>query len=208
MEKYYFTRIILVIILLHCIFITHCKFNIIVHPKPKINKPAQKIPLKVGIYIDKSNVNEIYSRDFLCLVGAAHTWNIPIGKALKAASLYSFKQVFTHVKMIRRMEDFNTTAINIIFKPLANEFGISQIIKSHLFLRGTIVDKENKIIYQKEVKGKTKSLGPSVRACCFGVFMAQGALSNSATQAIESAFEKLFIDMMKNVKFTTFINKK
>jgi len=174
--------------------------SVIINPVPKITV-SSKYNLKAGIYIEETQLRQEYRQGGYCLVGLAHTWNVPVGEALRISALNSFRQIFTEVNYITSIDNSGNNAVNIIIKPSVREFKISQTINTRFILHAVITDGKNRIIYDKEFIGDTKGMGPFVTAFCCGVFMAPSAFSSSVNSAFEDAFEKLFYDIQKTVDF-------
>ncbi len=179
-----------------------CTFHVPVAPSPKISGAPQIYPLKVGIFIERPQLQQVYSKDGFFLVGMAHTWKVPVGESLQKASVRSFSQLPAEVRSIFSLEEGKYNSLNIIFTPAIREFRISQTITTNFFLKATILDAVGSVIYEKEVQGETQGSGPFATACFCGVFLAEYAFSQSVNSAFEDAFEKLFIDIKQTVDFS------
>ena len=125
-----------------------------------------------------------------------------MGDGLLKASERAFSQTFIDVKNITSLEEGKHNSFNIIFTPTIREFEISQTITTGFFLRATIFDNTGKVIYENEVRGKTKGSTSCVTACLGDVFLGESALSQSVNSAFEDAFEKLFINIMETLDFS------
>lgn len=187
--------------MLMIIFISSCTYNIKVDPNPKIEFVGNKYSQKLGIFIDESELSQVYNQGGFCLVGAAHTWVVPVGEALKTSTYNSFTQIFKEVESVKSLNDFKNNSIIIIFNPKVKQFTISQTITTEFYLKATIINQKDKVIYEKEFKGETNSSAPFMRAFCLGFFGGQTAFSDSVNKAFENAFEKLFQDMLQTVDF-------
>lgn len=181
-----------------------CTFHVPFEPFPKVLLAKEKYPLTVGIYIEPTQREQVYSKSGFCLVGAGHTWEVPVGEGLRKASIRSFSQVFSEVSTISSIEEGLHNSLNIVFTPSIRNFEISQSINTAFFLKATIVDSLGDIIYEREVPGRTRGSGPFLKACCFGVFVGESAFAESARSAFEDAFEKLFQDIITTVDFNKF----
>ena len=179
-----------------------CTFHVPVAPSPKIPGAPQIYPLKVGIFIERPQLEQVYSKNGFFLVGMAHTWKVPVGEGLQKASVRSFSQLFAEVRSIFSLEEGKYNPLNIIFTPAIREFRISQTITTDFFLKATILDANGSVIYEKGVCGETQGSGPFITACFGGVFFAEQAFSQSVNSAFEDAFEKLFIDITQTVNFS------
>jgi len=179
-----------------------CTFHVPVAPSPKIPYTPQIYPLKVGIFIERPQLEHVYSKDGFFLVGMLNTWKVPVGEGLQKASVKSFSQLFAEVRSIFSLEEGKYNSLNIIFTPAIREFRISQTITTDFFLKATILDASGSLIYEKEVRGETQGSGPFFTACFCGVFLAEQAFSQSVNSAFEDAFEKLFIDITQMVDFS------
>jgi hypothetical protein len=192
-------KIIIFLIVIVTVSILSCTYNIKVDPKPKIPK-FKKYSFDVGVHIDESQLSYVYSQNGFCFVGAVHTWKIPVGEAIKKSSIKLFVKMFNQVHIIKTPQE-KPNSINIVISPMVREFKISQTINTKFILDVKIYNKKNKIIFEKEYQGKTKKIGPFCTAAMCGVFLAPRAFSSSVNDAFENAFEKLYLDLSKNVDF-------
>jgi len=190
-----------VITVLLLLLIGGCSFTIKPDPHPRISGPANKYPLKVGLYIQDEQLNQKFSKCGFCLVGVAHTWKVPVGQGLRTASERSLRQIFTEVNRLNYLDEGKDNSLNIVFTPSIRNFEISQSIATGFFLKAIIYDINGEIIYQNEVQGKTTTSGPGTSACIGGVFAAQNSFTESVNSAFEDAFQKLFQDMLIRVDF-------
>lgn len=196
------------LILLSALLFSGCVFRIPLEPNPRIAIEA-KISIDLGLFVEHSNEQHIYKAHGLtgCLIGNDR-WEFNTGIALKKASEKAFRQVFRNVTILNSIQGFWDGQLTILILPKIRKFEIKNSdMQAKLYIHCRMVDRLGNTIYERDItRMGSRKMVPI--ACCLGATGGGFILSRTSQEAFNKAFEDIAVDMVKNVDFAPYLEKK
>jgi hypothetical protein len=162
-----------------------------------------KIDLDVGVFVDKSQMNQVYSESGLYLLGLLNTWNVQTGAGSAATAWKTFSLMFRSVEMLKVAGDFESRSLTLLITPTIEHFAISQDLTADLLLKCVIVDRFGETVYKNTVAASGGS--QMMTACCLGALGGQSVLGKTSGDAFSDAYTQLANDIMKRVDFSRYL---
>ena len=180
----------------------NCTFQVRLNPVPMI-AVKQRINTDLGIYLDHSRLPPVYSNSGYCMLGAAHTWNIEIGEALKTSALLAFGSAFSRAEIVASDREFNGKSLILLAVPQIQSYAVTQDIQASLQINCRLLDKSNNTLYQGTINAQGGS--QFFPAACLGVFGGSMLMEKTGNDAFALAFELLVADIIAKVDFTPYL---
>lgn len=197
---------IYILLSLILVFFTGCTFTVRVTPNPGVYIiKKEKIKLSVGLFIDDYQIRQIHSQSGFCLIGVLHTWEIQTGMALRISAENTFREIFTHVEILKTVSDFTKKPLTLLITPKIERFYISQDLTAELVLYCKLIDQTGKVVYENTIPAKGES--QAITGFLFGMWGGEYALSKTSTSAFNKAFAFLASDIIKKVNFDEYLKR-
>lgn len=177
-----------------------CTFQVPLQTRIPVRSGMERSATRVELVAPTSFADQKYDASGMFWIGFGHTWRFSTGREVVGSSQQIYRSFFQDVKVSKSKTEKNGSYPLVIF-PEIQEFEVSSVsMRTKVVLTYQIRDPSDHLIHQCSVEGHSSFGGPQLAGVFFGVLGGKYALSDSASDALNAAYENLERDLEKAVR--------